>query len=114
MKSQEIDVNFLKQFSTINAKRSRQLYNSLSKWKKEDWVVALSEEVGEIAGFVKKEKRDRKNHKKEIGKEIADVFMYLDLFCTSQGYDFGQLIIDKFNEVSKRKKNKIRLKIKER
>lgn len=106
----ELNTKFLTEFAAINKKRSNELYDTLQVCKTADLVVSLCEEVGEIAGFVKKAQRDKKNYRKEIGKEIADVFMYLDLLCTLDGYDFGQLIVDKFNEVSRRKNSQIKIK----
>lgn len=43
-------------------------------------------------------------YREEIGKEAADIVIYLDLLCTREGIDLGAEIVKKFNEVSDRVK----------
>lgn len=46
---------------------------------------------------------------KEIGKELADIITYADLFAARLGIDLGQIVRDKFNEVSDRVGSEIKL-----
>ena len=38
----------------------------------------------------------------ELGKELADIIMYVDLIAAKAGLSLSQCVIDKFNEVSDR------------
>lgn len=73
--------------------------------------LAMGGEAGEAQNMIKKLLRRRaglatKNTEadliKEIAKELADVYIYLDLIASGLSIDLGQAIIDKFNEVSVR------------
>jgi NTP pyrophosphatase (non-canonical NTP hydrolase) len=69
-------------------------------------------ELGEAANIVKKLNRIRdgipgntisENELKEnLAKEIADVFIYLDLMAQSQGLNLEKIVIEKFNETSRK------------
>ena len=79
-------------------------------WRLADWAVALSGEVGELCNVIKKLKRiedgvqhiglDEDALRVEIGRECADVFLYLDLLAAHAGIDLSEAIKEKFNEVS--------------
>jgi NTP pyrophosphatase (non-canonical NTP hydrolase) len=45
----------------------------------------------------------------DIGKELADVVCYADLLAQRLGLSLGELVRDKFNEVSGRVNSNIRL-----
>lgn len=86
----------------------------INSWSLSDWCVALSGEVGELCNVVKKLNRSRdglignketdSELQSNIAKEIADVYLYLDLLSQAAGVDLSAAIRDKFNEVSVRNK----------
>lgn len=76
-----------------------------SDWKLSAWANATLGELGEAANLIKKIERgdytlDEK--RRELGKELADVLIYLDILAFRAGVDLGLETILKFNEVSKR------------
>lgn len=84
----------------------------LDSWSPADWAVALAGEVGELCNVVKKlnRVRDKIGGNKEseqqlfqmLRDEVADVYLYLDLFATRMHIDLGLAVRDKFNNVSER------------
>jgi len=84
----------------------------LLDWSPLEWAGAMCGEAGEAANVAKKLKRiDNKieggldSSMKDVlienlGKEIADVFLYLDLLAACYDIDMEKVIIDKFNEKS--------------
>lgn len=106
------DLTF-QQVRDINVKRSNEWHSGgLNSWSYSDWFTALSGEVGELGNVIKKLNRVRDNlpgNKQtpeqlsaEIPKEIADIFLYLDLICARFGYKLDDCVKRKFNEVSER------------
>ena len=97
--------------TAVNARRCQRWHKD-KPWDLPNWAVALTGEVGELCNVLKKLKRieDGIQHKGiprevllyEVGRECADIFLYLDLLATHAGVDLPQEIIDKFNEVSMR------------
>ena len=108
----------LKQLSETNLKRAQRWHKSenLDDWSIGDWAVAAAGEMGEICNVVKKLKRlehdfasknepdrqiDTKEQAiKEIGAEIADTVLYLNLLAIRCGLDLEKEIVNKFNIVS--------------
>jgi NTP pyrophosphatase (non-canonical NTP hydrolase) len=86
--------------------------DGIKSWSLSDWAVAVSGEVGELCNVVKKLNRERdglKGNKESMSelqtalwKEVADVYLYLDLFAQAAGMDLQTAIVQKFNEVSER------------
>ena len=84
--------------------------DGLSSWSLSDWCVALGGEVGEMMNIVKKLNRSRDGIKgnnvkdtqleTELGRELADIQIYLVLVAEAAGVDLEQETINKFNEVS--------------
>lgn len=76
--------------------------------------VGLGQKTGKLADAVKKYRRletgvsqskgpqSMADALEAIKKEIADVYLYLDLTCTHLGIDIYSVVKDKYNEVSKR------------
>lgn len=125
----------LEEFSKENWARNFQVFKQ-SKAPNEYWITAMVEELGEIAGAVKKiargfnerelkktirnwelcvtdgstlpdnyEEKFKANwlikKKADLASEAADLFIYLDLFCTANDIDLPEAIKYKFNLVSK-------------
>ena len=99
--------------STLNFSRALRWHpDGLESWSLSDWAVALGGECGELQNVVKKLNRVRDgitgNKESEhelkcmLADEIADVFIYLDLFARRAGFNLEDCIRAKFNETSKR------------
>lgn len=84
--------------------------NHMETWSANDWMVALTGEVGELANVLKKLKRgydltrglDEVHLRAECAKELGDIQCYLDLLAAKLGVSLATATKDKFNEVSKR------------
>lgn len=89
-----------------NADRLEQAFDGHPDWSLGDWVCAVTGELGEAANVIKKVQRGDftlDEARAEIAEEIADTITYLDLLAHKCGIEnLGQVIVDKFNEVSKR------------
>lgn len=90
----------------------------LNRWSESDWGVALAGEVGEALNKIKKlnrlrdelpnrdnaepwkDNRDRAAIVAEIGAELADSFLYLDLLAQRLGLVLADEVVKKFNKVS--------------
>lgn len=82
-------------------------------WSLSDWYTACSGELGETGNVIKKLNRVRdglvgnqdaslEELRQQLGNEIADTLIYLDLLAASAGIDLSDVVIRKFNEVSDR------------
>lgn len=102
-------------FQKTNAKRSRKVFPQCQEWSLAEWSNALAGEAGEVCNLTKKMsrdshgERDRDKDMIELGKEIADVMCYCSLLASACGFDLEEILIQKFNEVSKKRKSKIKL-----
>ncbi len=84
--------------------------HKLSSWSISDWMTALTGEVGEAANIVKKLNRVRDsipgNIKSkdellnDLGHELADIAIYLDLLAQALGFDLEELRDNKFQITS--------------
>jgi NTP pyrophosphatase (non-canonical NTP hydrolase) len=84
----------------------------LQSWSLSDWACALAGETGELCNVVKKLNRNRdglignketpEQLQAALGDEIADVYVYLDLFARRAGFNLEDVVRKKFNEVSLR------------
>jgi NTP pyrophosphatase (non-canonical NTP hydrolase) len=76
-----------------------------SDWALSTWSNAVLGELGELANLIKKVERGDltlDEAREALGKECADVATYLDILAFRLGVDLGQVVMDKFNEVSRR------------
>lgn len=83
-----------------------------SDWSPAQWLQAVMGELGEYANLRKKYERGdftEDEFKKEAGKELADIQIYLDILAYQLGIDLGKSTKDKFNEVSVRVGSPIRI-----
>lgn len=84
-----------------------------SDWSLADWFTAVTGEVGELGNVLKKVRRGDytlDEMREDIGKELADVQIYLDILAMRCGVDLGSATISKFNEVSRRVQSPVFLK----
>jgi NTP pyrophosphatase (non-canonical NTP hydrolase) len=104
----------LKEFSQVNKERCESpdgFNHSIKSWDASDWCTATLGELGEAANIVKKLNRARdgvpgnKNTPKELkemlASEIADTFIYLDLFAQYLHLDLGEIVQKTFDKKSK-------------
>src|SRR5207237_1907306 len=104
-------------FATLrerNVERCEAVFHKLDRWNPAEWANAMAGEVGEACNLAKKIIRgDFKTDGEmrfavgELAKELADVVIYADLNAARLGIDLGQAVIDKFNEVSRRRNSEI-------
>lgn len=76
-----------------------------SDWGLGDWCTAVTGELGEAAGIIKQIKRKDftlEQAREDLGKELADIVIYLDILAYRAGIDLGYVTTRKFNEVSDR------------
>lgn len=101
--------------SHINLERCKRWHEAgLDSWSLSDWAVAFAGEVGEACDVIKKlnRVRDRMPGNKvsetqlraDLGKELADSFLYLLLLAARARINLFFEVRDKFNEVSERLK----------
>lgn len=123
-------MNVLEELKKVNEKRSIEGFGfQLHDWSLSQWSNAVAGETGELCNIVKKVERGdyhkrpenasdnpEYNHayaaaqyREEIGKEAADIVIYLDLLCTREGIDLGAEIVKKFNDVSNRVGSNIKI-----
>jgi NTP pyrophosphatase (non-canonical NTP hydrolase) len=98
---------FLTTLRIKNVERCEQVFHKLNYWQPWEWSNAMAGEVGEVCNLTKKMLRNEVINTEEIAKEIADVIIYADLLAARLGIDLEEAIIEKFNEVSKRRKSDI-------
>lgn len=89
------------------------MFHPLDDWSPTDWACAMAGEVGEACNFIKKLRRIQGSGSvyeelrgeivANIGKELADTVCYADLLAARLRLDLGQLVWDKFNEISHRR-----------
>ncbi len=105
----------LQEFSARNRERCEHkegFNHKLSSWSLSDWTTATLGELGEAANIVKKLNRVRDDIpgntdspdqlKEKLKKEIADTFIYLDLFAQAAGFDLATIVEQKWDETSEK------------
>lgn len=123
-------MNVLDELKKVNSQRSREGFGmELHDWSLSQWSNAVAGETGELCNIIKKVERgdfhkrpENKSenpefnnayaaaqYREEIGKEAADIVIYLDLLLTREGIDLGAEIVKKFNEVSDRVKCSVKI-----
>lgn len=101
----------MREISDINKRRAEIWHRgSLDLWSLSDWGIALAGEVGELCNVIKKLNRVRdglpgnKETPQELSialwKEMADVYLYLDLIAQAAKIDLPSAVTLKFNETS--------------
>lgn len=74
-----------------------------SDWSLGEWMTAVTGELGEAANIIKKIKRgdftlEQARH--DLGEELADVLVYLDILAFRAGIDLSAATIAKWNKTS--------------
>lgn len=76
-----------------------------SDWSLAEWSNAVLGELGEAANIIKKITRGDyalEDVRGELGKEFADVLIYLDILAYQAGIDLGNATIEKWNETCRK------------
>ncbi len=96
-----------------NAKGELTHNSTVSDWSIADWFTAMVGEVGELGNVLKKIRRGdfdlTEDVRIDLGKECADILIYLDLLAIQLGVDLAAATRQKFNEVSDRVGSPIKL-----
>lgn len=94
-----------REFQDMNAARSSAVFHVAEAWPLQNWLLAVAGETGEACGYMKKVlngKMTIEDARPHILKELADIITYADLAVSCLGADTGQVVWDKFEEVSQR------------
>ena len=118
----EIDLFGIQRFSDVMNRRWNEDETN-SDWSLTDIACGLGGEAGELLNWIKKIRRlDDEMSKgvaynkafaklaKESGKEMADMICYTVVLASEMGIDLRKALVEKFNEVSDRRKSKIYIK----
>ena len=99
-----------KKLNEINTNRCETSFHRIDEWSLTDWGCSAAGEMGEVCNKIKKlRKQNMPNYplvdeqvdiKIDIGYEIADVVIYLDLLCSRLGLKLEDVIREKFNITS--------------
>lgn len=92
----------LQRFTVANISRCEEMFHHIEEWSLTDWATAMAGECGEACNLIKKIRRGDNIDRRDVGHEIADLVTYADLLCTALGLNLGELLVEKFNIVSKR------------
>lgn len=97
-------MSFLTRLRQLSVERSEQCFFPLDDWNVLEWAGAMAGEAGETANVAKKMRRDGSSPalQEQLGDEIADTIIYLDLLAASRGIDLEEVIARKFNRVSQK------------
>lgn len=74
-------------------------------WSPAQWLQAVTGELGEYANLRKKVERGDftlEEKREDLGRELADVVIYLDILAYQLGIDLGQAVMSKWNETSEK------------
>lgn len=72
----------------------------IDDWTYSDWAMAVAGELGEACNLLKKLRRGEDIPLVDIGDELADTVIYLDLLAQVLELDLGACVKKKFNAVS--------------
>lgn len=98
----------LKALAAANKARDEEVWRALDPeniggyWRRDEWMTALSSEVGELAQLLKRGRRQGNPTNQEIGDEMADILTYLDLLAQHLHVDLTAALVRKWNLVSER------------
>lgn len=97
-------------FNDLRSANMRRLDQGLctkndANWIPAQWMNAAVGELGEAANIIKKVDRGDltlPEARSSIGKELADLVMYIDILAEKLDINLGDATVDKFNIVSDR------------
>ena len=84
--------------------------HAINSWSLSDWFTAAMGELGEAANVAKKlnrvrdgirgNKESESELRAKLRREVADVFIYLDLLAQSEGFTLGEAVAEVFDAKS--------------
>jgi len=83
-----------------NHQRTEETFHPIEDWSPTDWATCVSGEVGEACNLIKKLRRGWKIDSREIGLELADAVIYIDLLADRLGLNLDEMIVLAFNSKS--------------
>ena len=92
-----------------NERRTEQEFHRIMDWSPTDWATAFGGEVGEALNKIKKLRRGENIATEDIGDELADSLIYMDLLANRLGINLSEAVIRKFNRKSEEIGSDIRL-----
>lgn len=104
--------NTLAELRRLNPERCKAFGHTVQGMGLAFWSTAVAGECGELCNVIKKKLRgdDVPNFHGQVGREAADLVIYLDLLCTFLGISLEEFIVLKFNEVSDRVNSPLKMK----
>jgi len=93
------------EFHKANMERCQDFFEHIGKdndWTISDWATATTGELGELCNLIKKLRRGENVPTSDIGEELADTFIYLDLLADALSVNLEEAVRRKFNIVSDR------------
>lgn len=94
---------------SANVQRCEDVFHQLDSWSPTDWACAAAGEMGEACNLIKKLRRGEDISLTDVGYELADTVIYLDLLAARLGINLGEAVREKFNIVSDRRGSEVRL-----
>ena len=98
-----------RRLSRANHQRCEESYFPLEDWTPSDWATAMAGEVGEACNLIKKKRMGQNIELEDIGRELADVVIYVDLLASRLGLNLEDCVVKKFNETSARQGSDVQL-----
>lgn len=92
-----------------NVDRCEDVFGKLYDWSPTDWACAMAGECGEACNLIKKLRRGEEISVTDIGEELADVVIYVDLLAARLGINLNDAVVAKFNKVSAKRGSEIKL-----
>ena len=106
-----MDMNDFSRANRLRCEAANGFNHALKSWSLSDWMTAILGELGEAANIAKKLNRVRdgipgnKETAEELAakfrREMADVFIYLDLTCQRAGFVLSDVVADVFDAKSR-------------
>jgi hypothetical protein len=109
------------QLRDANVTRCEAVFHRLVEWSPTDWACAFAGEAGEACNVVKKLRRldgadfgkdspaERMRLAHDAVVELADTVIYADLLAARLGFNLGEMIRQKFNQVSEERGSTVKL-----
>lgn len=80
-----------------------ELAHTSDPWSLNDWMTAITGELGEAANVLKKVRRGDltlEEARPKLMQEFSDVVIYLDILAKQAGIDLGEAVMHTFNAKS--------------
>lgn len=106
--STDMPLTFL-ELRIANIERCEESFHSVEGWSPTDWACAAAGEMGEACNLIKKLRRGEAISTTDIGNEIADTVIYLDLLAARLNISLAAAVKRKFNIVSDRVDSTVKL-----